>query len=327
MRRRTVAVAVLPLILVSAIAARAAHRPHSDPCRDMVRITVVTVPLCTHGPDENPRDLYGKDCLTVSPALDPLLADPLICDWPGLHHAEPQSDQAADCGVDNHRVRLVYLRSGKDPDTYAKDRLRLTTALNDADTFVNARARAEGAASAHIRVFTASPFDCTMQVANVVSDTGSGEFPDIIRALNLAGYDDDPGVEYMIYSPDYLYCGQATIRIDPGPDPTRNVNNNDPKYAVLGSSCLNGHTLLHELTHNLGGVQLAAPDATGNFHCNDGLDVMCYDDHTANSTQRRVCQAEEYDCGQDDYFSIHPAGPYLPDHWNIRDSYFVDIRG
>jgi hypothetical protein len=89
--------------------------------------------------------------------------------------------------------------------------------------------------------------------------------------------------------------------------------------------------MLHEITHNLGGVQHSAPHATPNWHCWDGRDVMCYDDGSkgAQDYTTTVCNfvggaiPQTYDCGHDDYFNPDPApGSYLATKWNLYDSAF-----
>jgi len=94
-----------------------------------------------------------------------------------------------------------------------------------------------------------------------------------------------------------------------------------PAYAYL---------MLHEVTHNLGGVQRNAPHTSGAWHCTDGFDVMCYDDGGTPQPQRIACGARSgmlvgaYDCNQDDYFNPSPApGSYLASHWNVYDSAFL----
>src|SRR4051812_24592634 len=98
--------------------------------------------------------------------------------------------------------------------------------------------------------------------------------------------------------------------------------------------------VLHEMTHNMGGVQWGSPHSSqppaGNnytySHCWDGRDVMCYQDgpgmsHAYSST---VCAAlagalpQTYDCGQDDYFNPAPSpASYLATHWNVYDNVFM----
>lgn len=319
---------VLALAALPALTARL-DEPRVDPCgTGLIQIATLKVTLCTHGSDRSPRDLYGQECDTVNPAVDPLLANPLICKLPYLHHAEAYSDQAADCGNDTHRVELIYLRNAATRDTYAADSRTLISAYQDADRFLNSTAREEGAAEAHLRTLTVSPFDCTIRVVDAVADTGDGSYGAIVRAAQWAGYEPDPGRDYLIYSPDFTGCGTANVDPDSNPDPSRNANNFDAKYAVIGhlSGCFTGHVVLHELSHTLGAVQLGAPHSTGGWHCTDGADVMCYADGGPTDTQHTVCGAERYDCGQDDYFAVRPRGGYLPAHWNLRDSYFIDIR-
>jgi hypothetical protein len=97
--------------------------------------------------------------------------------------------------------------------------------------------------------------------------------------------------------------------------------------------------MLHEITHNLGGVQWSAPHSTqpAGFqnprygHCWQGNDVMCYlEDSGAAHAMRNDCPRiggaipQAYDCGRDDYFNPAPAaGSYLATHWNVYDNAFL----
>jgi hypothetical protein len=98
--------------------------------------------------------------------------------------------------------------------------------------------------------------------------------------------------------------------------------------------------LLHEMTHNMGGVQWGAPHSSqpagqSNYtysHCWDGRDVMCYQDgpNMSHAYSASVCAAtggampQTYDCGQDDYFNPAPqAGSYLATHWNVYNNVFM----
>jgi hypothetical protein len=97
--------------------------------------------------------------------------------------------------------------------------------------------------------------------------------------------------------------------------------------------------LLHEITHNLGGVQWSAPHSTQPAgmqdprfgHCWQGADVMCYlEDSGASHAMRNDCPRiggaipQVYDCGRDDYFNpAPPAGSYLATHWNVYNNEFL----
>ena len=90
--------------------------------------------------------------------------------------------------------------------------------------------------------------------------------------------------------------------------------------------------MLHELTHNLGGVQSTAPHSTSFAHCTDGQDVMCYQDGSPEGVfySSSVCPyvggtiPQTYDCGHNDYYNPDPpAGSYLATHWNVYTSAFM----
>jgi hypothetical protein len=90
--------------------------------------------------------------------------------------------------------------------------------------------------------------------------------------------------------------------------------------------------MLHEMTHNLGAVQFAAPRSTSFAHCIDGEDVMCYEDGSPEGAfyADNVCPlaggaiSQTYDCGHNDYYdpSSTPSG-YLATHWNVYNSVFM----
>jgi len=90
--------------------------------------------------------------------------------------------------------------------------------------------------------------------------------------------------------------------------------------------------MLHEMTHNLGGVQASALRSTSSGHCIDGEDVMCYPDGSPEAVNydENVCPMaggaipQTYDCGHNDYYNPDPAvGSYLATHWNVYDSVFM----
>jgi len=101
--------------------------------------------------------------------------------------------------------------------------------------------------------------------------------------------------------------------------------------------------MLHEITHNLGGVQWSAPHSTQPVglqdprygHCWQGYDVMCYtEDSGAAHAMRNDCPRiggaipQTYDCGHDDYFNPSPTpGSYLATHWNVYDNDFLAYCG
>jgi hypothetical protein len=82
----------------------------------------------------------------------------------------------------------------------------------------------------------------------------------------------------------------------PGPSNIHNAGGLTGIMFVATSTTANASgwqptVMLHEMTHNLGGVQLSAPNSTSYAHCTDGEDVMCYQDGSpeGNSYSPNVC--------------------------------------
>jgi hypothetical protein len=101
-----------------------------------------------------------------------------------------------------------------------------------------------------------------------------------------------------------------------------NPHNTNGGYSVIYKGCWTGTTFMHEVGHNRGAVQPAAPHSTGDgAHCNDGNDVMCYapDGGNRNQFMTHPCPSVTlFDCGYDDYFdaALEP-GEFLANHWNV----------
>jgi len=89
------------------------------------------------------------------------------------------------------------------------------------------------------------------------------------------------------------------------------------------------NVLAHENGHNLGAVVTTAPNTSGDAHCNDGLDVMCYADGGPFSQyDPTVCARLHFDCGHDDYFHPDPSpGSYLGRFWNLASPFNRFVQG
>jgi len=158
-------------------------------------------------------------------------------------------------------------------------------------------------------------------------------YSDMVNALKAKGMN-NPQRAYVVYTDNlgvsYPYCGQGNKDADDQPDPARNASNVGPHYSLV--NCLGG-TMLHELVHNLGGVQNSAPHSSGAGHCYDENDLECYDDggtyFSGGGQITTPCAGRvvdyRFDCNNDDYFSRlpAPAGNYLATHWNLASSYFL----
>ena len=147
----------------------------------------------------------------------------------------------------------------------------------------------------------------------------------MVQELQALGYA-TPRVHYWIYFDDVQGCpgclGMAGFFPDPSKDVT-NLNNGNagPMYAVT-FEVDEPRTMLHELSHTMGAVQLNATNSDGGPHVSDGNDIMS---GAAASTD--FCTHMEYDCGRDDYFHIDPpTGSYLHENWNLADKMHRYIR-
>lgn len=167
-------------------------------------------------------------------------------------------------------------------------------------------------------------------VSNVgVSVTSVTDFNALTLDLENKGYN-APGVKYWVWfdgrtSPGVL--GTAYVYDDSSPSAS-NANNGNGRamFAVLwgdeaGVPQYESTTWMHENAHNMGAVVSDAPNTSGNLHCTDDQDVMCYLDGGAQAAccfRSNVCtDREHFDCRHDDYFHPAPTSGFLTNHWNL----------
>jgi hypothetical protein len=294
-----------------ALAAQGMERAPADACRNAFR--TIQTKLCTHGPDPAPPgfDILGSRRPVVT-----------------SNDIRPQVVPCVGNGSSGLRTQVIYARASDVTDRFNTVLATLRQAAEAADAIFNASAGETGG-SRRIRFVHDSNCNITVSRANMPNATDDDSFDRTVAALRTLGFT-STSRKYMVFVDASVagFCGQGGISNDDqaGPD---NSHNAGPSYAL--SWCWNGGTAAHELMHNLGGVQLSAPNTSGGWHCIDENDLMCYNDtdafHTAPPIQTLCTDAaheNRFDCNHDDYFSTNPGtGNYLRDHWNVANSMFL----
>lgn len=159
----------------------------------------------------------------------------------------------------------------------------------------------------------------------------------ILSNLKALGYD-SASEKYAVYFDARVAgetCGRGSFWGD-STDSASNWNNTGRMYAVE-YDCNEPATLMHEMGHNLGAVQDAAPFSTGSgMHCFEGYDVMCYNDEGSRDPGSIVwncpTRPDRFDCGHDSYFDAKigfgeggGAGSFLDTNWNIGECYVAFV--
>jgi S-layer homology domain len=298
--RMLASLSMLAILLQSSFATAAP----ADPCPggDIVDLPNGTIG-CTHGPDERP--------VVVPQASARLL--------------EPASTPTVTCvrdGRSGNRIQAVYVVAADRPNRSAEVIPQIRQWIDDVDAIF---AESSAGSDVEVTVRWVHDEDCVADVATVVVPaSGDDGLLDTIEALDDAGYA-DPGRHYLMWVDASVYCGVAVNY----PDDTAGQENTYPLWARVDRDCwgLDGLVEAHELTHMLGAVQLTAPNSSGNGHCTDEYDIMCYPD-APGVAMDIACgdTAEELrlDCNDDDYFDVDPPpGSYLHTHWNVARSSFL----
>lgn len=235
------------------------------------------------------------------------------------------------CAPANERhAEVVYVQPSDGADRYDL----MSGALRDMVARANGHLRHEAATyGANVTYRFLCDGDGAVVVHHVQLDhpTSQATLESVGNAVAQAGHRSSTA-KYWMWLDGGTGGGIAWIRGDARLSPN-NANLHGPDYALTyGATSSRGvFVLMHESGHNMGAVQLIAPNTSGGWHCNDGLDVMCYHDGGSNSSYSgtRCGDYSRYDCRGDDYFNpVPPADTWLRTHWNLAHPYnqFLDIQ-
>ena len=292
----------------------------------------------THGPD---------------PASGCGLLDP--CATGGTMPTEPNEDSPRCGSAGEARFEVLYAHSADLPNRLAQ----MTPVIQRSIRRINWKLRDSALRSSATSVppswaqfKVACNADSTPTVNGFATPPtatpGATSFQTIVQSARNAGFlsvSETAPRKYMIffdnrsfhYSPAQ-YCGLGQVFDDPSTEGNpnngfnRSFGDGRSMYSVTYSaapaqptnptSCWDTYVPLHEALHTMGAVQNSAPFASGAYHCNDGIDVMCYPDGGPSSNYFEAnCQYNTVDCGYDTYFDTNTEpGEYLRNAWNVGDA-------
>lgn len=245
--------------------------------------------------------------------------------------AAPRPPVCAPAGT--HRMIVVYARP-IDASNRFEDRLgAIRNLVADANGLLHQEARTRGATADYRVACTSSG---AVEVRHEVLPTpGTGDsFNTVVGDLRAKGYTSITDKVWVWYegSVGAGIAGTGHVYWDE----SRSVNNKNnagtgttSTFAITWGAAAgySVRTWMHENAHNLGAVQMNAPDSSGYAHCTDGQDVMCYAD--GGNYNPEVCTDRmHFDCGKDTYFNPDPVGgSYLATQWNLawRMNRFIEL--
>ena len=287
--------------------------PQNGECKGAFKVKVKGAkagdePQCSHGPDPFPQSIAFAKPSSQTPTPTPVPSGPgtVMCD----------SD-----GVSGKRVQVLYVRASTMPSKYGAYLASFQQWAADADAFFNSSAAKTGGSR---RVRFVHDAGCKPVVTEVVLTAwGMESFGNMVSELNAQGFNRRDR-KYMIFADTSIYCGIGSVVADDSAG-TKNKSNAGPHYGRVDVNCWDGAVAAHELMHTLGGVQLSAPNSDGNWHCNDGYDLMCdYSGHNVQILCSGTPGQSPFDCGNNDYFHNNPpANSYLATHWNPASNQFL----
>lgn len=301
-----------PALDAKAVAAENAAEVEALECEGLTKVNVDGLNFCTHG--EDPQ-LFGAG--TEGEAAGESLA----------RSAASTRALCVGDGKSGPRVQLIYVHQNGSTDRLPELLPTFRRLAAEMDTIVDQSARKTGD-SLRIRYVTDNQCQVDVDSLSVPSHTIKG-FGAVIEKLREAGYN-RLDRKYLMLVDSSVYCGIGSFKYSD----SKNTSIHDfTGYARVDKPCWDAGTMIHELSHTLGGVQYSAPHTSRGAHCIDEWDVMCYRDEPHRPKMKILCEdgAGEFrlDCRDDDYFAAKPApGSYLANHWNMADSiYFTDGSG
>jgi hypothetical protein len=243
-------------------------------------------------------------------------------------------------------IRVLYAAPGAETEVGEDTIARIRRVMISANNKLYDESVASGGRSNPARLRFVCDKKDEITVTGV--DVPRGDFATVVSRVKRASYT-DRYLKYVVFStleqdgmcgeanqyPDDRLSRQNLANRGAYNEVVEGENVAEGTYAIAyGKRCWQTDVALHENAHTMGAVEDEAPDASKRGHCNDGMDVMCYDDRSPkdvdkgvpNTYSGDVCtlgpRGTRYDCEYDTYFDTHPEpGSWLDSHWNLGHPY------
>ena len=225
-------------------------------CTGPDSIPLPSIDLCTHGADPVPAGFdidQPVELLTDDAALQETAA--LSCDGDGQT---------------GYRVQVLYVRASDASPRTVSPLASIRGWAGAADQIFRNSAADTGGIRGVRLVHDGTCQPIVQEVT--VSPAGDGNFSATVTELANQGYNRTDRI-YLAFVDARVYCGVGTVWRDDRAN-SANWNNSGPSYSRVDNGCWSGSVAAHKLMHNLGGVQLSAPNTSGGYHCIDEWDVM-----------------------------------------------------
>jgi len=311
----------------------------------LLALAVLAVAVCTPAAGAHPEHPhYSFDTLQLLDVAGPSLAEPsesAVVRGPrtasiGIAGSSTKVECIGD-GTQGKRVQVMYVRDVDTADGYAANKAAIGAwAVGGDRIFRESAAKTDGV---H-RVRFVHDANCNLSILNVVVDDAANLSADnlgTIQSLVAAQGHNAANRKYLMFVDSATaMCGRGTRPNDDSSSQSNLANglpNGSAGYVRIDFDKTNCNPedwiVAHELSHNLGAVQLSAPHSNGVGHCFDDADRLCQDDGTGLLTTICTGAGDErlLDCNDDDYFNANPpAGSYLDTNWNIANSDFLQAE-
>ncbi|HEU4703733.1 MAG TPA: hypothetical protein VFS37_14730, partial [Conexibacter sp.] len=270
----------------------------------------------------------------------------------GAEQQLPETEDYVSCATSGHRIKIVYSSAASPavPSTEKRNQILSIVRRTNSKVIREALRSSGNTRAVGMRV------DCdaseSIQIYGVTSV--SNEWPALMAATKAALGDPvgADAVKYLVFRDALSYDNLAGIAesfqdtdktSSDSTDGSANESRIRSTVAIAyrgpaGERNWESHTPLHELTHSLGATLPGSPFHTAEGHCNDGIDIMCYEEshgeyretYCPTGTERgyNTPLGVPLDCNYDSYFdAATEPGEWLESHWNIggpEDPYLVE---
>lgn len=222
-------------------------------------------------------------------------------------------------GTDGLRHQAVYAKLEGNPDNSIQSVATIKSGAAKAERAFRVSANKNGGGVRHLRWVTDA--SCKLSVINITLPNNDTPLrPEYLRAAGLTA----PNRKYVVWLDRSIEKTGVTLWADPD-------NSGQLTYSTINKNAWESDLVVaHEIMHGLGGApgssdsykmlpSNGAPHSTGESHCTDWGDLMCYVDSGPNRTITTPCPGQQayalFDCNGDDYYSTAPrSGSWLALH-------------